>query len=74
MAVQPDPMADEATWVEALRVRARETWGSARASAIDDAVRRTALCVRRLMQLEFEPSEAPAFYLDRPDRARGADE
>ena len=59
-----DPQADEEAWVDEYRRRAREAWGQQRASAIDEAVRRTALAVRRLMQAEFEPLEPPGFYLD----------
>ncbi len=57
-----DPVAGEGVWVDEYRRRAREAWGEKRASAIDEAVRRTALAVRRLMQIEFEPSEPPGFY------------
>ena len=64
MTSPPDPVADEEAWVDEYRRRAQEAWGQQRASAIDEAVRRTALAVRRLMQAEFEPSEPPGSYLD----------
>jgi len=67
-------MADEEAWVEEYRRGAREAWGADRAPAIDEAVRRTALAVRRVMQIEFEPSEPPGFYLDRVRRERAADD
>ena len=71
-------MADEEAWVDEYRRRAREAWGQKRASAIDETVRRTALAVRRLMQVEFEPSEPPGSYLeslrDWLREARAADE
>ena len=69
-----DPTADEKAWVDEYRRAARETWGPHRASAIDEAVRRTALAVRRLMQIEFEPSEPPGFYLDPAVGERATDE
>jgi len=69
-----DPQADEEAWVDEYRGRAREAWGQQRASAIDEAVRRTALAVRRLMQAEFEPLEPPGFYLDSLRETRAADE
>ncbi len=59
-----DPNASEETWLTDFRQRAREAWGPARASAIDDTVCRAALAVRRLSQIEFDPAEPPAFYLD----------
>jgi len=52
--------ADEEWWVDRFRRAAREAWGAQRASAIDRALRRTALAVWRLMLIEFEPSEPPA--------------
>ena len=70
----PDPQADEEAWVDEYRGRAREAWGQQRASAIDEAVRRTALAVRRLMQIEFEPSEPPGFCLDSLRETGAADE
>ena len=69
-----DPTADEEAWVDQYRRAGREAWGRQRASAIDEAVRRTALAVRRLMQIEFEPSEPPGFYFDRPRGAGTPDE
>ena len=77
MTAHLDPAAGEEAWVDEYRRGAREAWGARRASAIDEAVRRTALAVRRLMQIEFEPSEAPGFYFDPragppgPGRPRG---
>ena len=68
-----DPLADEQAWVDEYRRAARETWGRQRAVAIDEAVRRTASAVRRLMQMQFAPSEPPGSYLGRFRDADGAD-
>ena len=46
-------------WVEGFRRAALEAWGAERASAIERALERTALAVRRLMGIELEVSQAP---------------